>query len=358
MEKQVITKLFNQGIKLHRLVKDRKQPLHEGSFKGESLKDLIIHNGNIGVICGELSGIIVLDLDIHNENEPSGFDSLKQMEQDNEKLPQTYTVDTPTGGRHLYFKLPHSWNGTRFYPKLDKYPQIDFRNNGQYVVAESSTLDYTDEKNTTPVSGEYINNIGSIERIPYAPEWLLKLFMKNIDPRYNKPRTLSALGSFCNLWGGAMKETPTVNYIETIVSKLVVSGVRLSAVKRLAWYVNQTSVRANKQDFQLAYDRILDPIKQEGITLEKTNKLGEFCELWLNGAGEGGRNIYMTSMVGRLFASGMNHQYVYDIARVINRTACEPPLDTDEFCLIYNSMLKTEQRRTEELKQRLEGVEQ
>ncbi len=161
MEKQVITKLFNQGIKLHRLVKDRKQPLHEGSFKGESLKDLITHNGNIGVICGELSGIIVLDLDIHNDNEPSGFDSLKQMEQDNEKLPQTYTVDTPTGGRHLYFKLPHSWNGTRFYPKLDKYPQIDFRNNGQYVVAESSTLDYINEKNTTPVSGEYINNIGN-----------------------------------------------------------------------------------------------------------------------------------------------------------------------------------------------------
>lgn len=355
MEKSIITKLYSEKIKLHTLVKDMKKPAYGGSFTGQPIKDILKHDGNIGVICGELSGIVVLDLDNHAENQRTGEQVLNNLlDQLNETLPETYTVATPTGGKHIYLRLPKRWYGTRFHPSLEDYPQIDFRNNNQYVVAESSHLDYYDEDGIH-VYGDYVAiNNSSPSFIAYAPDWLLEIYMKNIDPRLNKPRTLNQLGALCNLWGSGMKE-PINNFNVAIINKMVTSGVTLQAVKRLAWYINQTSVKASKIEFMDAYNTVLDPIKENGITLERVNKLGEFLNRWYNGAGEGGRNIYLTSMVGRLFASGMDYNHVYDIAKVINRTACNPPLDTDEFNLIYNSMLRTEQRRLEDVRKRLES---
>lgn len=354
MNKTIITQLYNEGIKLHPLAKHQKKPQTKGRFIGVPLPKILKHEGNVGVICGELSGIVVLDLDNHAENQRTGEQVLHDLlAKLNETLPETYTVLTPTGGKHIYLRLPKRWYGTRFHPKLEDYPQIDFRNNNQYIVAESSHLDYNDEEGTH-VYGDYVAEGHSTPTfIAYAPDWLLELYMKNINPSLNKPRQLNDLGALCNLWGLGMKE-PVANFNQAIINKMVLSGVKLSTIKRLSWYVNQTSVKDTKVDFINAYDSIMNPIKAEGIELVRMNRLGEFLTLWFNGAGEGGRNIYMTSMVGRLFASGMKYDYVYDIARVINRTACNPPLDHDEFNLIYNSMLRTEKRRLDDIKRRLE----
>lgn len=348
MEKSVITKLYNQGIKMIRLMPNLKKPYSEGTFTGEPLKDLITHKGNIGVVGGEISKLVILDVDVHTGD---GYAELKEVMGKN-TLPDTYSVKTPTGGLHYYFRLSSQWNGTRFNQKLHTESNLDFQTNGRYVVAESSYLNF-DKENGEHVEGFYTINSGSPDYIAYAPEWLLNLYMKDIDPKYNKPRQLNALGAFVNLWGMGMKED-VPNFNIASINKMCTSGVTLKAIKRLAWYVNMTSVKDGKDAFEEAYNDIFEPIKQNGITLERVNKLGEFLNMWYQGAGEGGRNIYMTQMLGRLFASGCNFDYVHDIGRVINRTACNPPLDQFEFNQTYESMLKTEKRRLEDLKRRLE----
>jgi hypothetical protein len=60
---------------------------------------------NVGVATGRESGVWVLDVDVGDEN---GFATLRQLlawhgEAD---LPRTFTVRTPSGGLHIYFRYP------------------------------------------------------------------------------------------------------------------------------------------------------------------------------------------------------------------------------------------------------------
>lgn len=328
--------LHELGIKMHRLVENGKKPITKGKFTGDHLDDILNHEGNIGVITGELSGIIVLDLDVHNHNQQSGIESLKQLIRENGELPPTYSVLTPSGGIHLYFKLPNSWRGIRFAPKLEAYPQLDFRNNGQYVVAEGSNID-----------GEYYSRrTGSPNEMAYIPEWLLEIYKKGVDPKQFKPRELNALGKFINKWGTMDGNT---------ISTMAYSGAELPRIKRLAWYVNQSGAQLTKEEFLEIYNKVFDIIKRDGIELKYVNKLGVFLNNWYEGVQEGGRNLYMASMTGRMFASGADYDKIYNIVQVVNNTACEPPLPQDEVNLVYNSMLRTEQRRTSIINERLDG---
>jgi hypothetical protein len=58
----------------------------------------------LGVITGPVSGIFVLDLDrAKNDLEADSIDWLQGLEKLNPPV-VTYSVNTPSGGRHLYFK--------------------------------------------------------------------------------------------------------------------------------------------------------------------------------------------------------------------------------------------------------------
>lgn len=86
-------------------------------------KERIIHDnreGNIGVICGPVSKLFVLDDD--------GSDELKGY-----SIPRTATVKTPRGGRHYYFKWTADLDNkvTTRTAVLDK---VDTRGHGGYVV--------------------------------------------------------------------------------------------------------------------------------------------------------------------------------------------------------------------------------
>ena len=98
---------------------------------------------NIGLICGRISGYAVLDVDPRNGGEvPEG-------------LPKTYTVSTPSGGVHLYFKLPLTDEVIRSGIFA---PGVDFVAEGEYVVAPPSVVD---DKNYT-----IINDIPAVELPP------------------------------------------------------------------------------------------------------------------------------------------------------------------------------------------------
>ena len=82
---------------------------------------------NIGLICGNISGHVVLDIDPRNGGEaPEG-------------LPETLVVDTPSGGEHYYFKIPEDESGIIRSGIIG--PGIDFIAEGEFVVAPPSIID-------------------------------------------------------------------------------------------------------------------------------------------------------------------------------------------------------------------------
>lgn len=74
------------------------------------------------------------------------------------------------------------------------------------------------------------------------------------------------------------------------------------------------------------------------------NLLGDI----IAGSGEGGRNIWLTTQIGKLFATGLNHDEVRVWAMYVNQIGCNPPLSEDEVLQTYESVRKRELRRMEE----------
>lgn len=74
------------------------------------------------------------------------------------------------------------------------------------------------------------------------------------------------------------------------------------------------------------------------------NLLGDI----IAGCPEGGRNIWLSQQIGKLFATGLNHEEVKVWAQYVNMIGCNPPLDNDEVLQTYESLRKREIRRMEE----------
>lgn len=87
-------------------------------------------DANIGIITGEISNLIVLDVDPKH----GGDDSLEELECRFEKLPDTVEACTGSGGRHLYFAHP----GGSVPNRAGLKQGIDLRGDGGYVVAPPS----------------------------------------------------------------------------------------------------------------------------------------------------------------------------------------------------------------------------
>ena len=68
----------------------------------------------------------------------------------------------------------------------------------------------------------------------------------------------------------------------------------------------------------------------------------------LAGSGEGGRNIWLTTQIGKLFATGLNHDEVRVWSLYVNQIGCNPPLSEDEVLQTYESVRKREIRRMED----------
>lgn len=152
---------------------------HEATIDTERIKDLwtadlrrrdgwfVPEPSNVGIACGP-SGLVVLDLDLPKTDDRTGWaeqwrsrgitsgaqvvDAL--AEQAGQNLPDTYTVATPSGGRHLYFTAP---DGTQIRNSAGRVgPMIDIRGEGGYVVAPGSRMHphYYEPHNDTIDHGE------------------------------------------------------------------------------------------------------------------------------------------------------------------------------------------------------------
>jgi len=93
---------------------------------------------NIGIACGP-SGLVVIDLDV-SDGPASGADALRGLcAAHGQRYPAgTHTVDTPSGGTHLYFTAP----ATPLRNSAGRLgPLIDVRADGGYVVGDGSVID-------------------------------------------------------------------------------------------------------------------------------------------------------------------------------------------------------------------------
>lgn len=86
-------------------------------------------------------------------------------------------------------------------------------------------------------------------------------------------------------------------------------------------------------------------------TIQKKNKKRQ--RLWtanllgdiIAGCDEGGRNNWITQMIGKLFATGLEHEEVWVWTQYTNQIGCNPPLDGTELKRTYDSVKKREERR-------------
>ena len=126
---------------------------HEENAKGPS--------GGYGIQTGAFNGIFVVDLD--KKPDRSGIDALLELAQ-GRPIPETTGVITPTGGVHLYFRLPPNVYVPCSRGALG--PGIDVRGEGGYVVGPGSPH----------------KNGGIYQEVPHpladAPDWLLDLIVK------------------------------------------------------------------------------------------------------------------------------------------------------------------------------------
>lgn len=91
---------------------------------------------NIGIRTGQ--GLVVLDFDAKPGQQ--GLESLAAMEALYD-LPQSYRVQTPSGGVHVYLRTPSDVSIRNSAKRVVDFPDVDVRAEGGYVVGPGSILD-------------------------------------------------------------------------------------------------------------------------------------------------------------------------------------------------------------------------
>jgi len=201
----------------------------------------------VGIITGQQSNLLVLDVD--NKNGDDGSFSLKRLEEEYGSLPDTYTVKTPTGGFHYYF----NYNDCGLTVDAGVLEGLDYRGSGGYVLAAGSVTkdgDYT-VINHSPVAN--------------APAWLIDVLKrdcsKSVLKQPNKASMFLSEGSRNNsltsIAGTLRRKGMEQEEIEIILlatnaalSEPLPEGEVCSIAKSVAKYdPTDISVYANEQDF-------------------------------------------------------------------------------------------------------------
>ena len=103
-KQEAISNLVSKGLKVIPLKSNSKLPtlrdwLNRGSSDMKQVAEWASQfpNCNFGVLTGD--GIVVLDVDCKNGKD--GYQVLSMLDE----IPNTFTVKTPNGGLHYYFKI-------------------------------------------------------------------------------------------------------------------------------------------------------------------------------------------------------------------------------------------------------------
>ena len=133
-----LSNIMNKKFCSFPLVDDSKKPACKWQDKTvrdkRSFKTLKKDNKNYGIVCGKVSQVSGVDLDLYKfKDNESEF--IKEFGEDYIKTLNTLTIRTPSGGEHLYFKYTPLLKTT-----TNKEHLIDIRNDGSYLVAPYSKI--------------------------------------------------------------------------------------------------------------------------------------------------------------------------------------------------------------------------
>lgn len=97
-------------------------------------------DANIGVATGDASGVCVIDLDVKDDR--NGIKTIEALAKKGKVLPPCPTVATPSGGRHLYFRMVPGLKNVVGVTGAGRGLGlgVDFRAKGGFVVAPPSIL--------------------------------------------------------------------------------------------------------------------------------------------------------------------------------------------------------------------------
>lgn len=136
---------------------------------------------NIGVLTGLPSGIIVVDIDVAK----GGLEYWTSLLEEH-SIPETFVVETGTGGRHYYFRYENRLAFLRNATKAIKDHGIDLKTNGGQVVFAFSLNHETGKKYKIIEGFNFKTEELSLTRMP---DWLLELLQANqeqLDKKYKR----------------------------------------------------------------------------------------------------------------------------------------------------------------------------
>jgi hypothetical protein len=141
------------NIKKFRLIKNSKYPTSDWKKQNQKkafTKSLIdINKFNIGIPCGKINNILVIDLDFYSKSKngdtydfnPNESPFINTFGENYIDIFNTYTVHTPSGGIHLYFLYDED-----IKTSTNSQHQIDIRSDNSYVVGSTSKINQKEYK--------------------------------------------------------------------------------------------------------------------------------------------------------------------------------------------------------------------
>lgn len=135
------------------------------------------------LLCGEPSGLMVIDIDRNHGDGVDGQKSFDEFiedlsEKDKDQILNTYTISTPNGGKHLYFKYEKGLKSRASY-----IPGVDIRTDGGLIVLQGSRVSVNKEiKEYTVLNDTNINNI---------PKALFDKFVNILNPKKRADKPVS-----------------------------------------------------------------------------------------------------------------------------------------------------------------------
>ena len=165
---------------------------------------------NIGVACGKISGICVVDLDPRNGSDAS----IARLAARKQTFPPTVSVRTANGGYHLYYAFQPDLKNSKSVLAAG----IDFKSCGGYVVAPPSVL--TGNRCYTWTNSP----LG--ENLPRLPQWAVEALKPKPRPvlvhdQGSAPKNVAPLVDFVAKAGSGNRN----NYLFWAVCKAAEGGL-------------------------------------------------------------------------------------------------------------------------------------
>ena len=186
--KPYIKKYIEQGLSIFPCNTNKTPATSQGFYSAvndaETIEKLFYSDDFlIGLPTGEKNKIVVIDFDVNkkipgtDDFDTRSIDDLLEEIKNYGEFPDTFQVETPSGGRHFYFLMPEGFDLRSRARFIDKTLPLDIRANGGYVIAPDGEnyLVYDDVNNL-----EFDN---LLSRLAPLPEWIVtKRYVQESTP--------------------------------------------------------------------------------------------------------------------------------------------------------------------------------